>query len=137
MNNAIVVSDPAVEPARPTSVRRLRSAAPAPVKRAALPVKRAFWTSTQSARMLPGFLIIGAQKAGTSSLYAYLTGNRAIPRAVTKEVHYFDLNYFRGESWYRGHFPTRMTAAVQRRVRGVDLVPCEASPFYLFHPEAP
>jgi hypothetical protein len=87
--------------------------------------------------MLPRFLIIGAQKAGTSSLYEYLTAHPSIPRAVTKEVHYFDLNYFRGEGWYRSHFPTGMTAAVQRRLRGVELAPCEASPYYLFHPLAP
>ena len=135
--STMAAKDPATEPSRPTTVRRLRAAAPQPVKRAALPVKRAFWTSTQSARMLPDFLIIGAQKAGTSSLYAYLTENPAIPRAVTKEVHYFDLNYFRGESWYRSHFPTRIRAAAQRRLRGVELTPCEATPFYLFHPQAP
>ena len=56
---------------------------------------------------------------------------------MTKEVHYFDLNWFRGERWYRSHFPSKLNAAVQRRVRAVQLVPCEASPYYLFHPLTP
>jgi hypothetical protein len=116
-------------------VRRLRAAAPPPLKRAAAPVKWAFWRATAPARVLPRFLIIGAQKAGTSSLYEYLTAHPGIPRAATKEVHYFDLNYFRGERWYRAHFPTR-AAAARHRARGVDLAPGEASPYYLFHPLA-
>ena len=30
---------------------------------------------TASSRVLPDFIIIGAQKAGTTSLFAYLTGH--------------------------------------------------------------
>lgn len=118
-------------------IRRLRAAAPEPVKRAVLPVKRAFWTSTSPMRLLPRFLIIGAQKAGTSSLYEYLTALPSVPRAVDKEVHYFDLNFERGPAWYRSHFVSRPNAATRRRVHGLELFPCEASPYYLFHPHAP
>jgi hypothetical protein len=47
-----------------------------------------------------------------------------------KEVHYFDLNFGKGESWYRSQFPVQV-----RNDRGY--ITGEASPYYLFHPHAP
>lgn len=81
------------------------------------------------ARVLPDFLIIGAQKAGTTSLYGYLAQFPDVREATTKEVHFFDHNFDRGERWYRGHFP----AGSRRR----DWLTGEATPFYLLHPAAP
>ena len=37
----------------------------------------------------PGFLIIGAGKCGTSSLYHYLTGHPRVLPASEKQIHYF------------------------------------------------
>ena len=37
----------------------------------------------------PGFLIIGAGKCGTSSLYHYLTGHPRVVPAIEKQIHYF------------------------------------------------
>ncbi len=87
------------------------------------------WTS--AVRALPDFLIIGAQKAGTTSLYAYLDAHPKITTALAKEVHFFDYNFERGEGWYRAHFPTQF-----ERWRGDFLVTGEASPYYLFYPLA-
>jgi hypothetical protein len=53
---------------------------------------------------LPDALILGAMKAGTSSLHFYLTQHPQVIPPLRKEVHYFDLNYSRGESWYRANF---------------------------------
>jgi hypothetical protein len=95
-------------------------------------LRNAVWTygrATASARPLPDFLIIGAQKAGTTALYAYLRRHPAITGPSWKEVSYFDRHYERGEAWYRGNFPNRV------RVRG-KLVG-EASPSYIFHPLGP
>lgn len=78
-------------------------------------------------RDLPAFLILGAQKAGTTSLHDLLAQHPDIGMSVPKEVHYFDLHYGRGESWYRAAFPF----ARRDRVCG------EASPFYLLHPHVP
>jgi len=50
--------------------------------------------------------------------------------AFAKEVHYFDLNFRRGDNWYRSHFPLQM-----RKSR--TYITGEASPYYLFHPHAP
>jgi hypothetical protein len=93
-------------------------------------LRNAVWTfgsATSFARPLPGFLILGAQKAGTTALYAYLRWHPGITGPSWKEVSYFDRHYRRGEAWYRGHFPLR---AGERLVG-------EASPGYLFHPLAP
>ena len=51
-------------------------------------------------------VFIGAQRAGTTSLYTYLVRHPAISRAITKELRYFDFNYGRGEPWYRSRFPS-------------------------------
>jgi sulfotransferase family protein len=95
-------------------------------------LRNAIWTygkATAPLRPLPDFLILGAQKAGTTALYAYLRRHPGITGPSWKEVSYFDRHYARGEAWYRGNFPNRA------RTRG-KLVG-EASPSYLFHPLGP
>jgi len=95
-------------------------------------LRNAVWTYgrlTSSARPLPDFLILGAQKGGTTALYSYLRRHPSITGPSWKEVSYFDRHYVRGEAWYRGNFPNKA------RTRG-KLVG-EASPSYLFHPLAP
>jgi hypothetical protein len=95
-------------------------------------VRNAVWSygaATHRVRPLPDFLILGAQKAGTTALYAYLRWHPRIAGPSWKEVSYFDRHYARGPRWYRGQFPNRF------RARG-KLVG-EASPSYLFHPQAP
>ena len=58
--------------------------------------------------MLPGFLIVGAQRSGTTSMYRTLSQHPAILKAVLhKGVHYFDTGYEHDLAWYRGHFPLR------------------------------
>jgi hypothetical protein len=46
-----------------------------------------------------------------------------------KGVNYFDMNYFRGPTWYRGHFP--LDRPGRRRAT------FDASGYYMFHPHAP
>ena len=41
----------------------------------------------------PGFLIIGAGKCGTSSLYHYLTRHDRVLPASEKQIHYFKVSY--------------------------------------------
>jgi hypothetical protein len=95
-------------------------------------VRNVIWSygkATSAVRPLPDFLILGAQKAGTTALYAYLREHPQITGPSWKEVSFFDRHYVRGEAWYRGNFPNTL------RTRG-GLVG-EASPSYLFHPLAP
>jgi len=55
---------------------------------------------------LPDFIIIGAAKAGTTSLYRYLTRHPNIFMSEPKEPTYFahDERFNRGESWYLSLF---------------------------------
>jgi hypothetical protein len=78
-------------------------------------------------RQPPTFMIIGTQKGGTTSLHHYLDKHPDVTMAFKKEVHFFDSFYFKGTDWYLAHFPLRSEAAQTG----------EASPTYLFHPEAP
>jgi hypothetical protein len=92
---------------------------------------------THQARMLPGFLIVGAQRCGTTSMYRTLSQHPAILKAVLhKGVHYFDTGYDHDLAWYQGHFPLRARAAAARRVTGDTPLTFESSPYYLFHPLA-
>jgi hypothetical protein len=83
---------------------------------------------------VPDFLLVGAKRCGTTSLFDYLTAQPDVvgPRA-SKGTHYFDVNHGRGASWYRRSFPG---SAFDRRRRGERVVIGEASPYYLFHPLA-
>ncbi len=57
--------------------------------------------------MLPNFLIIGAMKCGTTSLYHYLAEHPEVVMSQVKETNYFiaEKNYVRGRSWYESLFP--------------------------------
>lgn len=103
----------------------------------ALP-RNVVWTYgklTAAARPLPSALIIGAQKAATTALYAYLRRHPAVVGPFWKEVNFFDRHYARGEAWYRGHFPNELRLRLVRR-RGHEPVVAEASTGYIFHPLA-
>jgi Sulfotransferase domain len=86
--------------------------------------------ATAPVRTLPDFLIIGAQKSGTTFLYQLLVQHPHVKPAFAKEVHYFDLNFRKGDNWYRSYFP------LQKR-NSSTYITGEASPYYLFHPHAP
>jgi Sulfotransferase domain len=88
-------------------------------------------------RLAPDFVVIGAAKAGTTSLFAWLGEHPYVVPACKKEVHFFDYNYFRGEGWYRAHFPSRSERERFAAVRGRPFLTGEASPSYLSHHWAP
>ena len=87
-------------------------------------------------RSLPTFLVIGAQKSGTTSLSSYLAQHPDLRTSFYKEVHFFDSgtgmygdNYAKGENWYRAHFPLRSRRRESQQI-------FEATPMYLFHGKA-
>lgn len=87
--------------------------------------------------MVPGFLIVGAQRCGTTSLYRAMSQHPAVLKAVLhKGVHYFDTHYGRGMSWYRAHFPLKARARRVERTTGTTALTFESSPYYMFHPLA-
>lgn len=94
------------------------------------------------ARPLPDFLLIGAKRGGSTSLWRYLAEHPGIlpmfPRAEKiKGLYFFDENYERGTRWYRSHFATRATRRRAERRLGHRVVTGEATPYYLYHPLAP
>jgi hypothetical protein len=79
---------------------------------------------------LPDFVIIGAQKGGTSFLYHLLTRHPLVEPAARKELHFFDQPelFDNGAGWYRRCFPRLGSKDGQRSITG------EATPYYLFDP---
>lgn len=114
------VAGPRVKPQRNhAAVEALRSAA-----------GRAVDFVAPALRKKPDFLVIGTQKAGTTSLHAYLASHpRIAPARGPKELHFFNLYYERGLRWYLSHFPWRPMSGGQLRF--------EATPDYLGCTEAP
>ncbi|QFU10358.1 Sulfotransferase domain protein [Rhodobacteraceae bacterium THAF1] len=93
--------------------------------------ERAKILATAALRAKPDFLIIGAQKAGTTSLHSYLAHHPKLrPAAGRKELHYFNFYYDRSNlAWYLSHFPYKF------RRDGALLF--EATPDYLMHDVVP
>jgi hypothetical protein len=87
-------------------------------------------TATAPFRAFPDFLIVGAQKAGTTSLYSYLKQHPDVDAAWTKEICYFDHHFGRGPNWYKRHFHCPWLVD-----RGA--VTGESSPNYLYYPDVP
>jgi Sulfotransferase domain len=87
-------------------------------------------TATGGPGALPDFLIIGAQKCGTTFLYNLLCQHPYVEPAATKEVHFFDTNFTKGVEWYRSRFspPTQK--------EGRKVLTGESSPYYIYHPHA-
>jgi hypothetical protein len=82
--------------------------------------------------MLPSFLVIGAQRAGSTFLHDNLvlrTSARSSP--LQKEVHFFDNKYYRGEKWYARFFE-KISPKDKTKVKNF-----ETSPYYIYHPAVP
>ncbi len=95
--------------------------------------ERIFWSRRIAGRFgffkQPDFLIIGAQRGGTTALFNCLMQHPDVCPPLLKEVHYFDLNHTQSPAWYYAHFPLKLS--------GRSFLSGEASPYYLFHPDVP
>jgi hypothetical protein len=74
---------------------------------------------------LPDFLIIGAPKCGTTSLYYLLTEHPHVEPAAAKELHFFSSHFDLGVQWYRRCFPRPTHKDGRSTITG------EATPSYL------
>ena len=81
-------------------------------------------------RLKPDFLIIGAQKGGTSAIFDYLSRHPVIKAPEVKEIDFFcsPTRFGKGEEFYHSHFPTGNAARLST---------FEASPAYLMSSKAP
>jgi Sulfotransferase domain len=88
-------------------------------------------------RLRPTFLVLGAQKSGTTALHRYLEMHDEVLCARIKEVDYFDHNYALGDGWYLSHFPYGWRRHLVRHRVGADPAVGELSPDYLLDPRVP
>lgn len=93
-------------------------------------IPSAWRLATQRFRQLPTVVIVGAQKAGTTQLYAYMVKHPRVMPGAKKEVDYFSKQADRSVEWYRSRFP------LQRQVARKRAHVLEASPSYLPTPSA-
>ena len=79
---------------------------------------------------LPDFLVVGAMKSGTSSLFGSLVTHPDILGPNKKEIHFLDNpHYFRfGEAWYRRNFPTLKAMQAASHKLGYPAQTGEATP---------
>lgn len=80
-------------------------------------------------RKLPDFLVCGAMKAGSTSLFHYLNKHPQISMYKKKEVHFFDddKNFGKGIEWYKKHFKSF----------GSDIINGEITPGYMLLEKVP
>lgn len=80
---------------------------------------------------LPSFLIIGAQRSGSTFLHDTITAyTSARPSPLQKEVHYFDNKFYKPLDWYARFFESLDDEQDTAKT-------FETSPGYLYHPAAP
>lgn len=116
--------------------RSWRKAAPESLRQAGRTASLAVGRVTAGIRSEPDFIMVGAQRCGTTSLFRALMSHPQVARPTAyKGVNYFDLNYFRGWDWYLAHFPVARTLACKTRGSGPPSV-FEASGYYIYHPFA-
>jgi hypothetical protein len=78
--------------------------------------------------MEPNFIVIGAMKAGTTSIWAFLRQHPAVFMPEIKEIDYFSASWDKGWTWYQSNF-----ASVGPNVTAIG----EASTTYSRHPWFP
>ena len=74
----------------------------------------------------PDFIILGAQKAGTTSLFSWLGAHPRVRPPQRKEIHFFATHFVNGLPWYQAQFPPPEPGTWTG----------EASPYTLYHPLA-
>lgn len=92
---------------------------------------------SSSQRMKPNFLIIGAQKAGTSSLFKYLMRHGHFLRPLLKDVYFFDRNYRKGMEWYLSFYPSVAAQKQREGQLGGPVVSSEGATHYILNPWVP
>ena len=77
--------------------------------------------------MLPTFIGIGAQRAGTTWAYNCLAQHPEVYMTQKKELHFFYANYSRGLAWYAEQFAAAGDAA--RGARSAPITCTAARPW--------
>jgi hypothetical protein len=119
--------------ARETAVRAMRDFLYIKAHKALFEMRRLRPVS----RTMPHFIVIGAQKSGTSSMFSYLKQHPQIVRPILKEPYFFDRQYHRGLSWYGCNFPSLRTVGRLNDRHGRAHLTFEATATYVFDQNVP
>jgi len=95
-------------------------------------LKRHFYALTSPLRIFPDFIIIGAVRCGTTSLYYNICEHPCILPAAFDELGFFDSNFHLGYSWYKSMFPT----IIQKKYveyKKKNCITGEDTPFYIWN----
>ena len=144
LDDRLLSRPPAATPAHASPSKRralVRAVAPAPVRRG-YHSARSFARPEGRGRILPDFLLVGAAKCGTTSLFDWMCEHPFIARPMTdgqprKELLYFDYFSTQSVNWYRAHFPRARDRRAFEREHGRPFLTGEATATYLTHPWAP
>lgn len=119
-------------------MKSVRKMFPPKVKRAGRQAAIAGNRISAPLRTPPTFIMVGAQRAGTTSLFRALMSHPNVLRPVMhKGVNYFDIASFESWNWYLSHFPLQINARRRAAPGHKQAAVFEASGYYMFHPHAP
>ena len=114
--------------------RRIRTALPRSTydhaKGAYYGARRLVGRNPGRGRTLPDYLMIGSTKCGSTSLHGWLTQHPMVAE-TKKEIHFFNMNYYRTTDWYRTYFPLEREREEFRRAHGRPFLVGEATASYL------
>jgi len=87
------------------------------------------------ARPAPSFMVIGAQKCGTTSMYEFICGHPLVSRGVRRETHYFDWRWNSSieETDDAGHLDSYMKFFNPELRNHPSIMTGESTPSYLLH----
>ena len=97
-------------------------------------INKIYYNILSPLRIEPSFLIIGAARSGTTSLYEYLIQHPLVLPAAGKEVYFFDKKFDNGINWYKSFFPFKWK---KTKLKNHKAITGEATPRYLHHPHCP
>ena len=92
---------------------------------------------TGAFHILPDFLIIGAVRAGSTSLYEGLKTHPNVFGSKIKEIYFFDANFHRGVNWYKRFFPSKWKKFQITKIHKKKFLTGEATPHYISYSHAP
>jgi hypothetical protein len=98
---------------------------------------RSYRSLTARLRVLPDFIIIGATRSGTTSLYQDLIRHPCVVPAYRKEPSYFNHYYGRGIDWYKSQFPFSLHKRYFKNVLRKEFQTGEATANYFYYPSVP
>jgi len=87
--------------------------------------------------VLPNCLIVGAQKAGTTSLYEHLIRHPDVWAPDCRELNFFNDNWIQGETWYRARFPNKLINFWSINLAKRPFVTLESTPEYFIDHHVP